>query len=350
MTPRPERLLKKSIRGLRAFRADAPAGLRMDTNANLLGANPVVTRFFGQFDPLELNDYPSPHSDLLRKRLSQRYGLSPEQFIAGNGADELLDLVLKSFIDPGDRVVFPDPSFGIYDVLGRANSASVIRVPLKEGWELDVEGLLLARATVAIVCTPNNPTGNSFSEDAIQRLMAEFKGILVLDEAYAEYAGKSHLGLVDRFPNLVVLRTFSKAFGLAGLRVGYAAASRPLAAQLYKAKTPYNLGTIGEGIAAAALLEKKFLDSVVRRISRERAKMGPRLEELGFLVYPSETNFLLAKSPMPSKTLCRRLEKRGIVIKDLGDHPRLKDHVRITLGRPDQNERLLRAMRRALGR
>ncbi len=345
MTPRPERLLKKSIRGLRAFRAEEPAGLRMDTNANLLGANPVVTRFFGQFDPLELNEYPTPHSDLLRKRLSQKYGLSPEQFIVGNGADELLDLVLKSFIDPGDRAVFPDPSFGMYEVLGRANSASVVRVPLKEDWELDVDGLLNAKATVAIVCSPNNPTGNSFSEEDIQRLLREFEGILILDEAYAEYAGKSHISLVNDFPNLVVLRTFSKAFGLAGLRVGYAAASRSLAAQLYKAKTPYNLSTIGEGIAAAALMEGKFLESVIRRIGRERAKMVPRLEGLGFKVHPSETNFIMARSPIPSKTLCRRLERRGIVIKDLA---RLRDHVRITLGGPDQNERLLRSLRRVL--
>jgi histidinol-phosphate aminotransferase len=347
---KPENLVKKSIRGMTAYRAAEPAGFRMDTNANLIGANPVVTRFFGLFDPLDLNDYPTPHSDLLRKRLSQSTGLSPDQFIVGNGADELLDLVIKCFIDPSDRLVMPDPTFGMYEVFGNVNCAEIVKVPLNEDWQLDVDGILGSKATLAMLASPNNPTGNSFRDEDIARILDEFRGIVVLDEAYAEYSGKSHLPMLAHHPNLIILRTFSKAYGLAGLRVGYAVSNRKLSAQMYKAKAPYNVSMIGEGIAAMALSERKFLRSVVRRIAHERQKMTRKLEGLGFKVYPSDANFLLAKSPIKSRTLCRRLLKRGIVIKDLGAHPRLREHVRITLGNADQNDRLLRAITRSNGR
>jgi histidinol-phosphate aminotransferase len=178
----------------------------------------------------------------------------------------------------------------------------------------------------------------------------EFKGIVVLDEAYSEYARKSYLPFISGHSHVIVLKSFSKAYGLAGLRVGYAASSRKLIGQLYKAKAPYNLNIISEGIAVRALSERKFLGSVVRRIAHERQKMMRKLGALGFTVYPSEANFLLAKSPIRSRTLCKRLLKRGIVIKDLGAHPRLREHVRITLGNADQNDRLLRALARSLGR
>ena len=347
---RPERLLKKSIRGMSPYNGVEPTGIRMDTNANLLGANPVVTKFFGQFDPLELNDYPTPHSDLLRRRLAQLHGLGTNQFIVGNGADELLDLTIKCFIDPGDRLVLPDPSFGMYETFGRVNCADIVKVPLTQDWQLDVDRILSTRATMAVICSPNNPTGNSFNDADLESIIEEFDGIVVLDEAYTEYACKSHLPLIDRYRNLVVLRSFSKAYGLAGLRVGYAASTVPLIEQMYRAKAPYNLNVISEGIAAAALMERKFLSSTVRRMEHERERMRRRLEELGFMVYPSETNFLLVRTPVRSRTLCRRLYKRGIVIKDLNGHPRLRDHVRITLGDRYLNERLLRALRKALGK
>jgi len=347
---KPENLVKKSIRGMTAYGAAEPSGFRMDTNANLIGANPVVTRFFGLFDPLELNDYPTPHSDLLRKKLSQSTGLSPDQFIAGNGADELLDLVVKCFIDPNDRLVMPDPTFGMYEVFGKVNCAEIIKVPLRDDWQLDVDGMLGSRATVAMLASPNNPTGNCFRDEDIGRIVDEFKGIVVLDEAYSEYARKSYLPFISGHSHVIVLKSFSKAYGLAGLRVGYAASSRKLIGQLYKAKAPYNLNIISEGIAVRALSERKFLGSVVRRIAHERQKMMRKLGALGFTVYPSEANFLLAKSPIRSRTLCKRLLKRGIVIKDLGAHPRLREHVRITLGNADQNDRLLRALARSLGR
>ena len=333
-----------------AYRAAEPSGFRMDTNANLIGANPVVTRFLGLFDPLDLNDYPTPHSDMLRRKLAHSSGLSPDQFIVGNGADELLDLVVKCFIDPNDRLVMPDPTFGMYEVFGNVNCAEIVKVPLKEGWQLDVDGILGSKATLAMLCSPNNPTGNSFRDEDIARIVSEFKGIVVLDEAYGEYAGKSHVPLLAHHPNLVVLKTFSKAYGLAGLRVGYSVSGRKLAAQMYKAKAPYNVNIISEGIAVMAISERKFLPSVVRRITHEREKMKRKLEALGFRVYPSEANFLLARPPIKSRTLCRRLLKRGIVIKDLGAHSRLREHVRITLGNADQNDRLLRAIERSNGR
>ena len=347
---RPENLVKKSIRGMNAHSAVEPAGFRMDTNANLIGANPVVTRFFGLFDPLDLNDYPTPHSDLLRKKLSQHYGLGTDQFIVGNGADELLDLAIKCFIDPGDKLVMPDPTFGMYEVFGRVNCAEIVKVPLDGDWQLDVDGILRSHATVAILASPNNPTGNSYRDEDIRRVVREFKGIVVLDEAYGEYARKSYLPLIPGNPNIIVLKTFSKAYGLAGLRVGFAVSNRALMAQMYKAKAPYNVNIISEGIAVRALAERKFLVSTVRRITHEREKMKRKLEELGFKVYPSEANFLLAKPPIRSRTLCRRLLKRGIVIKDLGSHPCLLDHVRITLGGADPNDRLLRAITRSLGK
>jgi len=347
---KPENLVKKSIRGMTAYSAAEPSGFRMDTNANLIGANPVVTRFLGLFDPLDLNDYPTPHSDLLRKKLSHCFGFSPDQFIVGNGADELLDLVVKCFIDPNDRLVMPDPTFGMYEVFGKANCAEIVKVPLKEDWQLDVDGILRSKATVAILASPNNPTGNCFRDEDIERVVKGFNGIVVLDEAYGEYARKSYLPMISSHSHVIVLKSFSKAYGLAGLRVGYAVSNRKIIAQMYKAKAPYNLNIISEGISVMALSERKFLASVVRRITHEREKMKRKLEAFGFQVYPSDANFLLARPPIKSRTLCKRLLRRGLVIRDLGSHPRLREHVRITLGNADQNDRLLRAISRSLGR
>lgn len=347
---RPENLVKKSIRGMTAYSAAEPSGFRMDTNANLIGANPVVTRFFGFFDPLDLNDYPTPHSDHLRKKLSQFHGFPPDQFIVGNGADEMLDLIVKCFIDPNDRLVMPDPTFGMYEVFGNVNCAEIVKVPLREDWQLDVDVMLGSKATVVMLASPNNPTGNCFRDEDIERIVDEFKGIVVLDEAYGEYARKSYLPLISSHSHVIVLKSFSKAYGLAGLRVGYAVSNRKLMGQMYKAKAPYNVNIISEGIAVRALSERKFLASVVRRITHEREKMKRKLEAFGFQVYPSEANFLLARPPIKSRTLCKRLLKRGIVIKDLGAHPRLREHVRLTLGNADQNDRLLRAISRSLGR
>jgi len=321
--------------------------IRMDLNTNLLGPNPAVDRLI-RSGRWETHQYPSPHAEALRAALGKEWGISPDSIICANGVDDIINICIKAFTDRGDTIAYPVPSFTMYNFWTLSYGCVPLEVPLGPGFEVDIDALLARPSKLIIVASPHSPTGHSMPEADIVRLIESTKGTVALDEAYIEYSSGSFIGRIGDYQNLVVMRTFSKAYALAGLRVGMAASVGGIG-KLKAVKAPFNLNVISEAAAIAALKNRKWLQKGVAIIKKERPLLGKALHGLGFRVYPSETNFLLCVSPVPSGELCEELVKRAVLIKDFGNVPGFKDHVRITVGAPTHNRILVERLKDILG-
>ncbi len=314
--------------------------LRLDTNTNVLGSNPAAERYLAQ-GKWNLDSYPNTYSDGLRAALGELYGLQADNFIAGNGSDEMLDVTFKTFTNWGDNSVVPVPSYTLYDYFVKMNGGKALEVDLTEDFQLDVDAIVRQDAKIAIMPSPNNPTGNCFRERDIEDVLSRFDGIVVVDEAYAEYSEGSMIRRVDEFENLIVLRTFSKAYAMAALRIGYAAANPKLAEMMMCVKIPYSLNMISEGAAIAAIKDQDFIRRSVSMVKEERPKLAAGLRKLGFEPFPSDSNFILARSPIDHEVLVSGLKSRGILIRDFGSKRRTENCVRTTIGNSEQNALLL---------
>lgn len=284
--------------------------IRLDTNTNVLGSNPAAAKYLAE-NSWDLNGYPNTYSNGLREALGELYGLDKDNFIAGNGSDEMLDVTFKTFTNWGDNSVVPVPSYTLYDYFVQMNGGKAHEVDLTEDFQLDVDEIVKQDAKVAIMPSPNNPTGNCFRQKDIEEILSKFNGIVVVDEAYAEYADDAMIRRVDEFDNLVVLRTFSKAYAMAALRVGYAAANKKLADMMMRVKIPYSLNMVSEGAAIAAVKDQDFIRRSVEMVREQRPKLDAGLRKLGFETFPSDSNFILARAPIDHKVLVQGLKERG---------------------------------------
>ena len=314
--------------------------IRLDTNTNVLGSNPAAEKYLAE-NRWDLNGYPNTYSNGLREALGELYGLDKDNFIAGNGSDEMLDVTFKTFTNWGDNSVVPVPSYTLYDYFVEMNGGKAHEVDLTEDFQLDVDEIVKQDAKVAIMPSPNNPTGNCFRQKDIEEILSRFNGIVVVDEAYAEYADDAMIRRVDEFDNLVVLRTFSKAYAMAALRVGYAAANRKLADMMMRVKIPYSLNMVSEGAAIAAVKDQDFIRRSVEMVREQRPKLDAGLRKLGFETFPSDSNFILARAPIDHKELVQGLKERGVLIRDFGAKRRTENCVRTTVGTADLNAILL---------
>ena len=314
--------------------------LRLDTNTNVLGSNPAASKYLSE-GKWDLNGYPNTYSDGLREALGELYDLEADNFIAGNGSDELLDVTFKTFTNWGDNSVVPVPSYSLYDYFVKCNGGKAIEVDLTEDFQLDVDAMVRQDAKVAIMPSPNNPTGNCFRTKDLEEILSRFEGIVVVDEAYGEYASDSMVRRVNEFDNLVVLRTFSKAYAMAALRVGYAVANRNLADMMMCVKIPYSLNMVSEGAAIAAVKDQDFIRRSVEMVNKERPVLDAGLRKLGFETFPSNSNFILARSPIDHDVLVKGLKERGVLIRDFGSKRRTENCVRTTIGTSEFNSFLL---------
>ncbi len=317
--------------------------IRLDTNTNVLGSNPAATKYLAEHT-WDLNMYPNTYSDNLRTALAELYGLEQSNFIAGNGSDELLDITFKTFTNWKDNSVVPVPSYTLYDYFVKLNGGRAIEVDLTDDYQLDVDEMVKQDAKIAIMPSPNNPTGNCFKTKDIEEILSRFNGIVVVDEAYTEYADESFIRRVDEFDNLVVLRTFSKAYAMAALRVGYAATNKKLAEMMMCIKIPYSLNAVSEGAAIAAVKDQEFVRKSVQMVKEQRPKLDAGMRKLGFETYPSDSNFILARSPIDHRALVDGLKERGILIRDFGAKRRTENCVRPTVGTEELNNLLLSKM------
>jgi len=324
--------------------------VKLASNENPFGPSPKAVAAIRQALP-NLHRYPDGASFALRDKLSRRLEVAPAQLVFGCGADEVLELVAKTFLGPGDECVFAWPSFAMYPIVTRGMGATPVAVPLDGELVHDLDALARAvgeRTRVAIVCNPNNPTGTSVGAEAFDRFAAALPAdlLLVVDEAYVDFARRPDfpdaLGWVRRRPGTLVVRTFSKSVGLAGLRVGYGVGDPELIGYLERARHPFNVNLLGEVAAVAALDDAEHLARTLRGNAEGLAYLTRELRRLGIAVWPSEANFLLAK---PGPDAYQRLLREGVIVRPLGGFG-MPEHVRITIGLPEENERLVKALRR----
>jgi len=339
-----ENLIRRSIAGLepQVYPSTERGALLMDANTNLIGRNPAVERAARRLASIDLNQYPSCLSDDLRAGIAKEHGLSPEEVLVGNGSDEVLDVVCKAFCNPGDLIGIPTPAFVMYGFFAKVHLGSAVEIPLKPPtWQLDVDLILSVRPKILFLASPNNPTGNAYPKADLERLLNESPGLVVVDEAYADFCGQDYASQVRRYENLIVSRTFSKSHGLAGLRVGYGVSNRRVLEKLQCAKTPLTLNSFSEAVALEALADKSFVKESVRMVQAERPRLAAMLQELGFRPEKTDANFMLIDVGTPSGAVRNFLRGRGIITRGLGDFKGLENHLRVTVGRPEHSDRLV---------
>ena len=329
--------------------------IKLDANENPYGPSPKVQAALANLQ--DINIYPDPGSDALRAKLADFIGVPAEYLLAGAGADELLDLIMRLFLQPGDAILNCPPTFGMYPFDAALHGADVVSVARHPGFSLDVDAIedavLMHRPKLLFVTSPNNPDGGWVSDADLERLLA-LPAVVVLDEAYVEFAGidgvpgiaRSRIGQVIQHNNLIVLRTFSKLAALAGLRVGYGAFPLALMPHLWKIKQPYNVSIAASTAALAALDDLEWLADKVERIVAERARFFDLLAGISYLQpYPSQSNFILCEViGRDAHALKLALEGEGILVRYYSSAG-LRDHIRITVGRPEQVDRVIEVLR-----
>ncbi len=323
--------------------------VKLDANENPYGAPPAVRAALADLPYAHI--YPDPESRHLRRALADFHGVPLENILAGAGADELIDLILRLFLRPGDRVLNCPPTFGMYAFDTAVNGGVVVNVPRRADFSLDLEAIeevaRRERPRLLFLASPNNPDGNLLPGDVLERLLA-LPLYVVLDEAYIEFAppGSSRIRLAMQRENLIVLRTFSKWAGLAGLRVGYGVFPAALMPHLWKIKQPYNVSTAAGAAALAALRHAEVLTVTGERIVAERSRLFAALQAIPWLEpYPSQANFVLCRVRGRDAAQVKvRLAQQGILIRYF-NKPGLRDHIRISVGRPEHTDVLLKALR-----
>jgi len=320
---------------------------------NALGGATTAAHSEQFLEPLALAIYPDPNHTFLREKLSQYTGQPAERILCSSGSGELIDLLMRVFIQPGDAIVDCPPTFGMYSFDGGIHGARMVNVPRDEAFNVDIEAVTDAvqkqRAKLLFVTLPNNPTGNLMPRAEIERLL-ELSGIVVVDEAYAEFAGVSAVDLIGQYPNLAVLRTFSKWAGLAGLRIGYGLFHEDLIKHLWKIKQPYNINVAAQAAALGSLEDIDYLMEKVAEIVAERERIYRHLSAMPDVqVYPSQANFLLCRLLHgDAAQLKADLMRRGILVRYF-NKPRLTDCIRFSIGTPAQNDVLLAALEELIG-
>jgi len=290
--------------------------------------------------------YPDPLGTRVRERAAEVLGVSPQMVIAGNGSDDILTIIVRSFVGEGEKVVALNPSYGLYEVLANIQNAAFQSVEYTEDFRLPDEAFQ-PDAKLTFICSPNNPTGTITPPEEVAELAGRSAGIVAVDEAYVDFADQSCLELVHRFDNVIVLRSFSKSYSLAGLRIGLGIGSAALISGMLKVKDSYNLDRLAIVGAEAALANVDKMKANAEHIRRDRRYLADELAKLRFSVLPSQANFVFARPPMDAAKLYRRLKERGILVR-YWDNPRLADGIRISVGTRKEIDELLAAVRQIL--
>lgn len=316
------------------------AGIFLDANENSLGS-PLIKWY---------NRYPDPMQQALKEKLSSIKGVPPQQIFIGNGSDEAIDLLYRAFCEPGiDNVIVCPPTYGMYEVSANINNIALRKVALTADFQLDLEALEQAidmHTRIIWLCSPNNPTGNALHRDDIAMVLNNFDGLVVVDEAYVNFSRhRSWIPELDEYPNLVVLQTLSKAWGLAALRIGMAFGSSELISILNRIKPPYNISQATQELALQALDNMEDVNEMIRIIVREREQLAAGLQKLPQIlhIFPSDANFLLVKT-IDAESLYQYLVEKGIVVRNRSKVIRCEDCLRITIGTATENQKLIEAI------
>jgi histidinol-phosphate aminotransferase len=338
-------LLRENIKNLTPYSSardeyQGEASVFLDANENAFGS-PLEQQF---------NRYPDPLQLPVKKRLSEIKGVPVKNIFLGNGSDEAIDILFRSFCNPGvDNVILVPPTYGMYQVSANINDVEARNVPLTADYQLNLEGIAEAideHTKLIFICSPNNPTGNSIDRADVETLLANFSGIVVVDEAYINFSRqKTFIQELTEYANLVVLQTLSKAWGLAGLRVGMAFASEEIIEVMNKVKPPYNINEASQQLALQALENVDQVNSWIKETLLQRDKLVLGLKDFDFVldIYPSDANFILVKTKN-AKDIYNFLVDKGIIVRDRSKVELCQGCLRITVGTPDENIILLQTL------
>ncbi len=337
-----EQLARQNIRQMQAYSSgksefSGPAEIYLDTNENPYGDNTI-------------NRYPDPLQMKLVEHIaavkSAQFGtkITSDNLALGNGSDELIDMLVRIFCEPGqDSLVYTPPTFGMYQVAADLNNVAAITVPLDIDFDLDVAAILgqNGKAKILFLCSPNNPTGNSMSHDRLEKIITDWQGIVVLDEAYIDFCPEtSFVPRLGEFPHVAILQTFSKAWGMAGVRLGFCITSPQIIALLRKVKMPYNIDSLKTRFVMERTQNISRFNNEVHQILSERKRMESELQVFSRSIIPSDANFLLVEFADGDKVYQHLLE-HGVIVRNFSKHPRLPHRLRITIGTPEENSRVL---------
>lgn len=341
-----ENILRKNIKELVPYSSardefQGEASVYLDANENAYGS-PLSTNY---------NRYPDPLQYKVKKRLSEIKGVPPRNIFLGNGSDEAIDILFRAFCYPGkDNVITVPPTYGMYEVSANINDVEIRKVNLLPDYQLNMEGIAEAiddNTKLIFICSPNNPTGNSINREDIETILANFNGLVIIDEAYINYSRqKTFIQELTEYSNLVVLQTLSKAWGLAGLRVGMAFASEEIIEVFNKVKPPYNMNEASQELALAALQNVDQVNNWIKETVVEREKLRTELSQLASVltIYPSDANFILVKTVNP-KEIYQYFVEHGIIVRDRSKVALCEGCLRITIGTPNENKVLIEAFK-----
>ncbi len=319
--------------------------IKLNSNENPYPPSPQVNAALQELNVDYLRRYPDPYAKEFCRAVSDVLQVPADWIIVGNGSDDLLNLLFRACAEGQDRkVVYPDPTYVLYKTLSAIQPAAVATVPYPESFQLPIEALIAAKGAITLIATPNSPSGHIVPLQDLRTLAQQVSGIVVIDEAYVDFAEGSALSLVQEFDNVIVLRTLSKGYGLAGLRLGFGIANPKLLAGLFKVKDSYNVDAIAITLGAAALRDQAYKNARANQIKTSRTKLSVDLKNLGFSVLESHGNFVLATPGTHSaEFLYRALKERGILIRYF-KQPGLDDKLRISVGTEEENSTLIEAL------
>lgn len=331
-----------------------PCSTDLSDNTNLFGMSPAASEVVASPPSALVTRYPSVYADRLKRAIAERFGVAPENVTTGCGSDDVIDSAVRAFCEPGATLAHPSPTFGVVPLFARMNAVRPVAVPLGPGFALDASALLGTRAELAYVCRPNNPTGTQFDRAEVERVCREAAGIVVVDEAYSDFAGDDLVAFAVSSTRTVVVRTFSKAWGMAGLRLGFAIGPESMIHEIEKSRGPYKISALAEAAALAALdRDGDWVRAGVDAVTAHRDRLATELRRLGLRALPSSANFLLVPVPVTFGTaldLGARLVDEGIAVRPFPDLPHVGDCIRVTVGPWPMLQRFLSALERVLDR
>ncbi|MEN9520850.1 MAG: hypothetical protein RLZZ381_3438 [Cyanobacteriota bacterium] len=323
------------------------AMIKLNTNENPYPPSPKALEALRSLDSDWLRRYPDPYAQDFCHAVSEVLDVPADWVIVGNGSDDLLNILIRACAEGKERkVVYPMPSYVLYRTLASLQAAEVVEVPYPEDNRLPITELITANGAVTLIATPNSPSGHIVSLDDLRQLASKISGILAIDEAYVDFADYTALSLVQEFENVIILRTLSKGYSLAGLRLGFGIANPKLLSNLFKVKDSYSVDALAILIGTAAMRDQVYKNNCVEKVKRSRSKLTIDLRQIGFEVRDSQGNFLLVKPPNnQAAKIYQALKAQNILVRYFNS-PGLSDKLRITVGTDEQNQKLLQAINR----
>jgi histidinol-phosphate aminotransferase len=338
-------LFRKNIQRMKGYvpgeQPQEPGFIKLNTNENPYPPSPRVITALKESASSLLRLYPDPLAKKLREEAAEVFGTRPERVLVGNGSDELLSIIARAFVGPGDKLVYPTPTYLLYKTLAEIQDAQAVEVDFPEDFSL-TKDIIVKGARVTFLCNPNSPSGTMVWPEEVSRLAREVEGVLVVDEAYVEFADANCMALVKEHPNVLILRTVSKSYSLAGLRLGFCVGQEGLIQGLLKVKDSYNVDRLSMAAGVAALSDQEHLRRNVEKIKETRSYLIESLREMGFFVYPSQSNFVFFRtsSPQVAREIYQQLKAQKILIRYV-EYKRFEDCLRVSVGTKEEIDTFL---------